>query len=67
MLYQPTVYTSAPETLRGLQPGQWINYDGTTGRFMGITRGSIWIAWSETARKRFPLFASAFHSCKQGG
>lgn len=59
--YLPAVATSAPETLADLQPGQWINYNGAQGRFMGRTRGTVWIAWGATARKRFARFASAYH------
>jgi hypothetical protein len=59
--YLPMVRTSTPEALTGLQPGQWINYDGSLGRFMGLTPASIWIAWEGTARKRFATFAAAFN------
>ena len=60
MRYQPTIYTSDPQKLTGLQPGQWINADGSIGRYMGWKNQTIWIAWSGTARKRFHAFAKAY-------
>jgi hypothetical protein len=62
MKYQPTIRTSNPESLSGLQAGQWIDYEGVTGRYMGRTKASVWIAWSGTARRRFPAFAAAFRA-----
>lgn len=61
MRYRATVETSAPETLRDLQRGQWIRYDGARGRFMGWRNGVIWIAWGRTATHAFERFADAFH------
>jgi hypothetical protein len=61
MRYQPAIKTSAPHELRNLQPGQWIDYDGARGRFMGVRRGSHWIAWGGTATKRFARFAAIFN------
>jgi hypothetical protein len=58
--YLPAIATSSPETVTG-QPGQWINYNGALGRYMGRRNGCVWIAWDETARKRFPKFAAIFH------
>lgn len=60
MRYQLTIITDAPETLDGLQPGQWIAYGGARGRFMGHRNGCAWIAWGSTATKRFHRFAAAF-------
>lgn len=57
--YQPAIATSAPERLE-CQPGQWINYNGAVGRYMGRRKGTVWIAWGATARKRFPAFAATF-------
>lgn len=62
MRYQPAIATNAPETLRGLQPGQWINYNGAAGRYMGQRHGVQWIAWGATARKRFARFAAVFNA-----
>ena len=59
MKYAPTIRTSTPETVTG-QPGQWIDYNGALGRFMGRRNGVTWIAWGATARRRFPAFAAAF-------
>lgn len=58
--YLPTISTTAPETLDNLQPGQWIEYNGVKGRYMGRRNGSVWIAWGATARKRFGAFADAY-------
>jgi len=61
MAYQKTIHTSRPETLAGLTPGQWINYDGTIGRYMGVSpHGTIWIAWGVTATRYFKGFANAY-------
>lgn len=59
--YLPTISTDAPETVRA-QPGQWISYQGARGRYMGVSRaGNVWIAWADTARKRFAKFARVFN------
>jgi hypothetical protein len=58
--YLPTIATNAPEALAGLRPGQWISYDGTRGRFMGVKNGCAWIAWGSTASRRFSTFAAAY-------
>lgn len=62
--YQTAIQTSQPERMPELQPqpGQWIRYDGVTGRYMGERGGTIWIAWSATARKRdrWQKFAAAY-------
>lgn len=63
MQYRRAIKTSAPETLGGrIQPGQWIDYEGAKGRFMGWRRGVIWIAWGATARNpwRFRSFSQAY-------
>lgn len=60
MHYIPKVIVKRPQQLRGLQPGQWIEYEGSTGRFMGRGNATVWIAWGGTARKRFAQFAAAF-------
>lgn len=60
MKYQSAIKTIRPETLHSLQPGQWIDYAGTKGRWMGERRGVQWIAWSKTATHRFRQFANAF-------
>ena len=59
MKYRPTIRTDKPETISA-QAGQWIDYNGALGRFMGRRRGVVWIAWGATARHRFPAFAAAF-------
>lgn len=60
MRYRATIRTNKPETLDTLQPGQWIDYDGAQGRFMGRRSGTIWIAWGAAARRQFGQFAAAF-------
>lgn len=60
MCYLPTVKVTHPQRLIGLRPGQWIDYNGAKGRFMGRTGSTVWIAWGGTARKRFHIFAKAF-------
>ena len=62
MRYVPMIHTSNPELLSGLQPGQWINYEGAKGRYMGRKNGCVWIAWNGTAAKRFHIFARAFRT-----
>ncbi|QWY83632.1 hypothetical protein [Rhizobium phage RHph_X2_26] len=62
MTYQKTVDIRRAEDIKGLQPGQWINYDGARGRFMGIKNGCHWVAWGETAKRRFARFADAFRA-----
>lgn len=61
MKYRPTIRTSDPETVRA-QAGQWIDYQGALGRFMGRRNGVVWIAWGDTARKRFQRFAATFNA-----
>lgn len=62
MQYRSRIKTSAPETLGGrIQPGQWIDYEGSRGRFMGWRNGVIWIAWGQAATHRFTTFAAAFN------
>lgn len=60
MQYRPAIKTSRPELLHSLQPGQWIDYAGAKGRFMGLRKGVTWIAWGKTATHRFPAFANAY-------
>jgi hypothetical protein len=60
MRFTRTIQTDSPELLRDLQPGQWIDYQGTQGRYCGIRHGCVWIAWEGTARNRFARFVSAF-------
>jgi len=62
MRYLPTIQTDDPHNLTGLQPGQWLNYGGAIGRYMGQRNGCQWIAWSDTARRRFADFAAAFNA-----
>lgn len=62
MKFRPIIRTNAPETLAGLQAGQWIDYEGTRGRYMGHNGRTVWIAWSGAARKRFPQFAAAYRA-----
>lgn len=62
MLYLPKIKVTRPQQLRGLHPGQWIEYEGVTGRFMGRLGMTVWIAWGGAARKRFATFAKAFHA-----
>lgn len=59
MRYQPAIKTSAPETVVA-QPGNWIDYEGAIGRYMGRRNGCVWIAWGSTATKRFQQFAAIF-------
>lgn len=61
MRFQPTIRTDAPETVRA-QPGQWIDYEGCRGRYMGQRNGNAWIAWGRTATHRFNRFARAFRA-----
>jgi hypothetical protein len=61
MRYQPAIRTTAPETVRA-QPGQWIAYGSARGRYMGQRNGCAWIAWGDTARRRFPAFAATFRA-----
>ncbi len=59
--YTKAVSFSAARELQGLQPGQWVLLDGTQrGRFMGFKNGTVWVAWSTTATKRFSKFAEAY-------
>lgn len=60
MKYQAAIRTNRPEMLRDLQPGQWIDYAGAKGRWMGERKGVKWIAWGATASKRFSAFANAY-------
>lgn len=60
MKFQAAIKTSNPHDLKGLQAGQWIDYEGTQGRYMGRRNGTVWIAWGGTARERFSVFAQAF-------
>jgi hypothetical protein len=62
MRYQPTIVTDTPDTLHGLPVGQWINYDGVKGRFVGWRNGVLWVAWGITASRHFKQFAEAFKS-----
>jgi hypothetical protein len=61
-MYFPTIQVKRPQMLRGLQPGQWIDYEGRRGRYMGRTGVVVWIAWGSTATKRFAQFAAAFRA-----
>ena len=61
MKFQKAVKTSKPETLRGLQSGQWIDYEGAKGRFVGVRHGIIWIAWGKSATSYFTTFVRAYH------
>lgn len=60
MRYQPTIRMNRPETLKGYQPGQWIDYEGSRGRYMGARNGVQWIAWGKTATVRFTVFARVY-------
>jgi len=62
--YRAAIATDKPETLTGLQPGQWINYNGARGRYMGRRNGCQWIAWGGTATKHFDRFAAVFNGRK---
>lgn len=62
MTYRKTVRVNKAEDIRDLQPGQWIDYDGARGRFMGIRNGVHWVAWGSTATKRFATFARAYRA-----
>jgi hypothetical protein len=59
--YLSTIATNRPEIISA-QSGQWINYQGARGRYMGRRNGVVWIAWGKTASHRFARFASLFHS-----
>ena len=61
MKFAPAIRTSTPETVVA-QPGQWINYEGTRGRYMGRRNGFSWIAWGRSATHRFARFASIYHA-----
>ena len=60
MRFQPAIQTNTPETVIA-QPGQWISYNGSRGRYMGRRNGDVWIAWGKTATHRFGKFAAAFN------
>jgi hypothetical protein len=62
MRYRKTIRTTNPQALSGLHPGQWIDYEGAKGRFMGWRNGCIWIAWGGTARRSFKTFARAYRA-----
>ena len=64
MRYTTAIKTSTPETIEGVQPGQWINYDGARGRFLAVRNGVVWIAWGRTATHNWPRFVEAY---KRGG
>jgi hypothetical protein len=59
--YTAAIRTNAPETISA-QPGQWIDYNGARGRYMGRRNGCVWIAWGSTATERFARFAAIFHN-----
>jgi hypothetical protein len=59
-LYSKKIFVRQPQDLRGLIPGQWIDYEGATGRYMGRTKMTVWIAWGRTATHDFKTFADAF-------
>ncbi len=61
MRYLPKVKVTHAQYLSGLRPGQWIDFEGSTGRFMGRIGKTVWIAWGGAATKRFATFAKAFH------
>jgi hypothetical protein len=52
------------EAILVAQPGQWINYNGARGRYMGYRRGIYWIAWGTTATRRFQRFAAIYREQK---
>lgn len=57
--YLPTVRTSDPAALTDLQPGQWIDYNGSRGRYYGRRNGVMFIAWTRAARgRKWPVFAN---------
>jgi hypothetical protein len=60
MRYVRAIVTSEPDKLAQLQPGQWIDYAGARGRYMGERNGCKWIAWGSTATRRFSRFAATF-------
>ena len=66
MRYRSTICTATPELLNYLHPGQWIDYDGVKGRYMGRRNGTVWIAWGKTAkcRDRFRVFADCYNNAK---
>lgn len=57
--YLPTIRTDKPETISA-QAGQWIDYQGARGRYMGRRNGCVWIAWGATATRRFARFAAIY-------
>lgn len=59
-MYFPKIIVKRPQQIRGLRPGQWIEYEGATGRYMGRIGCVVWIAWGGAATKRFAKFAAAF-------
>jgi len=61
MRYAPAIATRSPQDVIA-QPGQWIDYEGSRGRYMGRRNGCVWIAWGTTATKRFQKFAEIFHA-----
>lgn len=67
MRYQSAIRTDRPETLDNLQIGQWVDYEGILGRWVGRRAGVVWIAWAGSARERFPRFVQAYKAAQGMG
>jgi hypothetical protein len=61
MKYATRTITDQPETLQGLQTGQWIDYQGSRGRWIGRSGATIWIAWGgSTIGSRWVRMVAAY-------
>jgi hypothetical protein len=62
MMYFPTIKTAFPRRLTGLATGQWIDFQGARGRYVGRGKKTIWIAWGKVAcdPKLFKIYCDAF-------
>ncbi len=60
--FQPAIATNCPEALalKGLiKRGQFIDYEGTRGRYVGNRAGVVWYAWGK-CNKKFAKLCEAF-------
>lgn len=61
MRFATRIETDRPETLQSLQTGQWIDYQGARGRWIGRSGATIWIAWGgSTAGSRWARMVAAY-------
>ena len=62
MRFQPAIKTNCPEALAfggKLKRGQFIDYEGTRGRYVGNRAGVVWFAWGRCNAK-FKTMCEAF-------